>query len=109
MQENGRIHVSAAFDFSRTFVSLELLPNDAGTAGVAHEENQNVRRLTFSSVAIRRVRQGALGTEAAREDVQETWLLAWALSPPARVTLGKILNFSLLQLSHLQIEDDEAH
>lgn len=90
--------------FQRTFASLELLPNDAGTAGVAREENKNVKRLTFSSVAMRRVR-----TEKAREDGQETWLLVWALSSPARVTLGKILKFSLLQLSHLQFEDDEAH
>lgn len=37
------------------------------------------------------------------------WLLVWALVPPACVTLGKILNFSLLRLSHLQIAGHNPH
>lgn len=88
-------------------MSLEP-PNNPGTGGVAYEAIKDVKRLTFSPVlwAIGQLTTGAAGR---REGGQETWLLVWALSLPAHVTLGKILDFSLLQVSHVQIENHEAH
>lgn len=90
-------------------MSLEP-PTNPRTGWVAHEAIKDVKRLTISPVAIRQVTTGAAGTEKAREGRRPGDLASiWALPPSAHVTWGKILDFSLLQLSHVQIETHETH
>lgn len=76
-------------------------PTNPGTGGVAYEVIKDVKRLTNKSSGAQRKPEKAGG--------EETWLLVWALPPPPPVTLGKILDFSLSQLSHVQIENLEPH
>lgn len=85
-------------------------PTSPGTGGVTHEAIRDVNRLTISPAAIGQVTTGAAGQrKPEKAGDQETWSLVWSLPPPACVTLGKILDFSLLQLSLVQIENHETY